>query len=324
MLVGNRMDKNMKKIKNIEENIEKNINKNTVICIIGPTASGKTGLSIKLANKLNTEIISADSMQIYRGLNIGSAKVTEKEADGIKHHLIDIVDMDENFSVSEYKKKCYDAIDSVIAKGKTPVIVGGTGLYISAVVKDMTFNKENIDVEYRSKLYELARLNSNEYVHDILFKLDPVSASNIHPNNLKRVIRAIEMFKNNNIKSLHIKNDELNIPKYNFKIFCIDTDKELLNERINLRVDQMVNLGLVKEAKMVYNLNNCTAKQSIGYKEIFPYFENIKTLDECIDDIKLKTRQYAKRQRTWFKRLNPIYIKLSDKVVEEILENVYE
>lgn len=279
-----------------------------VICIVGPTASGKTVMSVALAKKVNGEIISADSMQIYKELNVATAKVTESETQGIPHHLIDICDITDSFSVADFKELCYDKINDILSRGKVPIIVGGTGLYVSAVVNDMQFDKQDIDEEYRNELYELAKQKSNEYVHSILEEIDEESAKQIHPNNLKRVVRAIEIAKNSNkLKSLHMieENERINSEnkKYEFKIYALNFTREKLYERINFRVDEMVKDGLIDEAKKVYDMNlpsNVTCMQAIGYKEIFPYFDGIKNLEECIDKLKNETRKYAKRQLTWF------------------------
>ncbi len=305
---------------------------NNVICIVGPTASGKTSLSVELAKRINGEIISADSMQIYKKLNIGTAKVTEEEMQGIPHHLLDIIPPEQDFSVADFKRLCFEKIDEIIKKNKIPIIVGGTGLYVSSVILDMNFEEQKIDEKYRNELYELADKFSNEYVHNLLKEVDQRSANEIHPNNLKRVIRALEMYKLNKIKSNHMDEEKERInnltPKYNFKLFCLKLDKEMLHNRINIRVDQMIKQGLEEEAKLVYKLPNCTAKQAVGYKEFFRYFENKINLNEVVEDIKLKTRQYAKRQMTWFKKMpKVIYLDAmdtKDKIIEEIMVNIYE
>lgn len=303
-----------------------------VICIVGPTASGKTSLSVELAKKINGEIISADSMQIYKYLNVGTAKVTEDEMQGIVHHMINIVSPEQDFSVADFKNMCYKKIDEIIKRGKTPIIVGGTGLYVSSVILDMNFEEQKIDTEYRDELYKIAKEFSNQYVHDLLKEVDFRSANEIHPNNLKRVIRALEMYKFNKTKSNHIEEEKKRIsnnkPKYDFKLFCLRLDKEILHERINKRVDNMIQEGLEEEAKVVYKLPTCTAKQAVGYKEFFEYFENKIDLNRVVEDIKLKTRQYAKRQMTWFKKMpNVVYLNAmdtKDKIIEEIMVNVYE
>lgn len=308
--------------------------KKKVICIVGPTASGKTSLSIELAKKIDGEIISADSMQIYKGLDIGTAKVTEKEAKGIPHHLIDICNIEDKFSVADFKQMCYDKIDEIISRGKTPIIVGGTGLYVSSIVDNMNFTDEKIDFEYRNYLEDLAKEKSNEYVHSILERLDPESAKIIHPNNLKRVIRAIEIAKNSQeIKSIHMQKEETRkkteSSKYDFYVFCIDFERESLYERINLRIDIMINDGILKEAKKVYDMKlnkDSTCMQAIGYKEFFPYFDGKDTLENCIEKLKKDTKNYAKRQVTWFKnKLDCIYLDAKDNkkdMIKNILNNL--
>lgn len=295
--------------------------KKKVICIVGPTASGKTGLGIELAKKINAEIISADSMQIYKGLNIGTAKVTQKEADGIKHHLIDICDIHTKFSVAEFKNMCYDKINEILKKGKNVIIVGGTGLYISSIVYNMNFEEQKIDFEYRKSLEELAKNTSNEEVYKILKEIDPISAQNIHPNNLKRVIRAIEIAKNSTVlKSEHMENEKNRIEKteslFDFLVFYLDLDRETLYDRINKRVDIMMEEGLLDEAKSVYDMNlskDNTCMQAIAYKEFFPYFKGEISLEEAIEKLKLESRRYSKRQVTWFKnKLKPIYLNGKD------------
>lgn len=248
-------------------------------------------------------------MQIYKELSVGTAKVKEEEKQGITHHLIDICSIKEKFSVAEFKEMCYDKIIDIISREKTPVIVGGTGLYVSSVVDNMSFEEEVVDEEYRNYLYELAKLKSNEYVYEILKSIDPETASNVHPNNLKRVIRAIEIAKNTSkLKSEHMKEEIERIqkqqPDFKFLIFYIHYNRNVLYERINKRVDTMIKDGLLEEAKMVYDMNlptSCTCMQSIGYKEFFPYFEGEISLSEAIEKLKLETRKYAKRQETWFK-----------------------
>ena len=216
-----------------------------VICIVGPTASGKTGLAIELAKKIDAEIISADSMQIYKGLDVGTAKVTKEEAQGIPHHMIDICNPDESFSVADFKSMCYDKIDDIVKRGKKVIIAGGTGLYVNSVVYDMNFEDEDTDLSYRKELEDIANTKGKEYLYDMLLKVDKESASKIHMNNVKRVIRALEIAKKTNmLKSEHMKKEkeriEKNSPKYEFIVFCIEQDREYLYNRINLRVDLMV------------------------------------------------------------------------------------
>lgn len=308
--------------------------KNKVICIVGPTASGKTGLSIELAKKINAEIISADSMQIYKELNVGTAKVTEDEMQGIKHHLINVCEITDKFSVADFKAMCYDKIDEILSRNKNVIICGGTGLYISAIVDDMNFTEEEIDFEYREYLEKLAKENSNEYVHNLLKEIDPKSADEIHPNNLKRVIRALEIAKNSNkLKSLHMEEEKERIKnkssKYEFLVYYIAHDREYLYERINKRVDIMVKDGILDEALKIYNMNldkNNTCMQAIGYKEFFPYFKGEDTLQNCILKLKQETRRYAKRQMTWFKnKLDIIYLngkRNTNELVNDIIKSM--
>lgn len=308
--------------------------KNKIICIVGPTASGKTGLSIELAKKIDAEIISADSMQIYKDLDIGTAKVTEEEMQGIKHHLINICEITDKFSVADFKSMCYDKINEILSRNKNVIICGGTGLYISAIVDDMNFNEEKTDIEYRDYLENLAKEKSNEYVHDLLKKIDPKSAMIIHPNNLKRVIRALEIAKNSDkLKSAHMDEEKERIKsrpsKYEFLIYYINHDREYLYDRINKRVDIMVDNGVVDEAFKIYNMNldrDNTCMQAIGYKEFFPYFNGEDTLENCILKLKQETRRYAKRQITWFKnKLDIIYLdgkKSTNELANDIIKSM--
>lgn len=310
------------------------MNKKKVICIVGPTASGKTGLGIELAKKINGEVISADSMQIYKNLNVGTAKVTEEEAQGIKHHIIDICDVNEKFSVADFKTMCYDKIEEIINQGKTPIIVGGTGLYVSSVVDNMNFEEIEIDLEYRKELENIAKEKGSDYLYNMLLEIDPESTKDIHKNNVKRVIRALEIAKNSSkLKSKHMEEESIRKnteeSKYDFLVFCIEWPRELLYDRINMRVDIMAKDGLVDEAKYVYDLNldsECTCMQAIGYKEFFPYFEGKNTLYECIEKLKQETRKYAKRQMTWFNnKLSCIYLNgqdSKDNMIDEIIKNM--
>lgn len=292
--------------------------KPVIYCIVGPTASGKTNFSIELAKKIDAEIISADSMQIYKKLDIGSAKPTKEEQSKIKHHLIDFLDINETYSVAKYKDDCYKKIDEILKKNKNVIIAGGTGLYISSVVKDMQFideNQEEEKKEYREYLYDLLEKTSKEYLHDMLKKVDIVSANEIHKNNIRRVIRALEIYKFSQKKrSDHLKKEKDRIEektnaKYIFKIFWLNYKRDILYERINRRVDLMLKEGLEEEAKMVYNLKlekNATCMQAIGYKEFFNYFEQKESFEEVVEKLKKNTRNYAKRQETWFKKIEGI------------------
>lgn len=279
-----------------------------IICIVGPTASGKTSLAIALAKKHNGEIISADSMQIYKGMDIGTAKPSLEELDMVPHHMIDFLPPDKNFSVSDYVKLASEIIEHIVSRGRTPFIVGGTGLYIKSLVDGLSFSGEGCDEAYRSELKDFADKNGNEALWRILKESDPVRADEIHPNNIKRVIRALEIYKQTGIPmSCHRGENRVSQPRYNPLFIGLSfSDRSTLYGRINDRVDNMFSLGLRSEAGNIINLGlpeNCTAMQAIGYKE-FRFFN----CDEVIsDEIKKNSRNYAKRQLTWFsadKRIN--------------------
>lgn len=262
-----------------------------VIVICGPTAVGKTKLSVELAKYLNGEIINADSTQIYRLMNIGTAKVTEEEKEGIPHHLFDIKNIDEEYTVYDYQRDCRKIIDDIISRGKTPILVGGTGLYIKAALYDYNFNDE--DKSYTYDEY------TNEALYQELLKVDP--NTDIHPNNRKRVERAITYYRNHN-KPMS-SNEKSENKLYDVVFIGLTTDRELLYDRINKRVDKMVADGLIEEAKSLYDLHidSRALLTPICYKELFMYFEGILTLDESLDLIRQRSRKYAKRQYTWFK-----------------------
>lgn len=280
------------------------VNKSKILIICGATASGKTALAVECAKLLNSEVISADSLYIYKGLNIGTAKPNEVEMDGIKHHLIDVVDAKENFSVSDYKEIAQPIIDHLIAKGKVPIICGGTGFYVNSLLYDLSYGNGSANLEAREKYKKLAEERGNEYVYDILLKNDPESAKKLHFNDVKRVIRALEIYESGNLKS-EIKDDFT--PKYDYKAFAVDFPREKLYDRINRRVDLMFESGLLDEIKTLLDneidkTNQCM--QGIGYKEVFDYLDGKINLNELKELIKLNTRHYAKRQITFFKRLN--------------------
>ena len=260
-----------------------------VIAIIGPTCVGKTKMSVELAKKFNGEVINADSTQVFKDLNIATAKITEEEKEGIVHHLFDIKDINEDYTVFDYQKDTRALIDDIISRGKTPILCGGTGLYVKAALYDYEFKEENNKGDY-SKY-------SNDELYEILLKIDPNTA--IHKNNRKRVERAIDCFNQNGFVPSSKKSDKL---LYDTFFIGLTTDRDYLYERINYRVDVMVNNGLLDEAKWVYETNVRTkaVMTPIGYKELFPYFEGKSSLEECLDLIKRNSRRYAKRQYTWF------------------------
>lgn len=301
--------------------------KNKILIIAGPTAVGKTSLSIKLAKELNGEIVSTDSMQIYKYMDIGSAKITRDEMEGIPHHMIDVVDPGTSFSVAEYKEIATKCINDIISRGKLPILVGGTGLYINALTCNMNFTEAESDNEYRKELEELADKNGNIFIHEMLKDIDPISYKEIHFNNRKRVIRALEVFKltNKPFSSFNSGDDFYNCP-YDVRYYVINMDRSKLYERINLRVDIMLEKGLIDECiklkDMGYN-SLMQSMQGIGYKEIFYYLENKISYTEAIDMIKQGSRNYAKRQLTWFRRdPRAIFLNRDDMSEEEIFERI--
>lgn len=280
--------------------------KEKVLVIAGPTAVGKTDLSIKLAKELNGEIISTDSMQIYKYMDIGSAKITKEEMCGVPHHMIDVVDPSTPFSVADYKEMAQKCIDDIISRGKLPILTGGTGLYINALTCNMNFTEAENDLKYRSELEELAEKHGNEYIHNMLKDIDPISYKEIHYNNRKRVIRALEVYKltKKPFSSFNAGEEFYNGP-YDVTYYVLNMDREKLYNRINLRVDMMMDKGLLEECiklkEMGYN-SSVQSMQGIGYKEIFYYLENKISLNEAVEMIKQGSRNYAKRQLTWLRR----------------------
>lgn len=296
-----------------------------ILAVVGATASGKTSLGVELAKKYNGEVISADSMQIYKGLDIASAKPTTEEMQGIPHHLIDFLDRDVSFSVSDYVKLANEKIKDIISREKLPIIVGGTGLYIDSLLNNVKFSEGGSDEVYREKLYTIAREKGNEYLYNILLETDPVSAETIHMNNLVRVIRALEVFHVTGRRFSELKAESRLIESpYDSLIIGLNFhDRQILYDRINQRVDEMLKMGLVDEAKNVWKAGNQkTASNAIGYKELIPYFENTMTISECVDRIKQETRRYAKRQLTWFRKNTRIQWIFLDEINKksEILE----
>ena len=292
-----------------------------VLAIVGPTASGKTALAIKLAEKYNGEIISCDSMQIYKGMDIGTAKPTKDELERIPHHLIDIIEPNVNFSCAEYQTLAKGIIDDIIKRGKTPIFCGGTGLYLDSVLKIPSFQDTIKDEAYRKELEAFAEQNGADALHSLLKECDPESAEAIHKNNQKRVIRALEIFKCTGKKKSELdkKSKEIKPPYDSTVFFLTAKDRALLYSRIEKRVDMMIDDGLLDEARSLYEngylKEEYTSYGAIGYKELIPYIEGKATLESCIDELKLSTRHYAKRQLTWFSRnedYHQIFIDESD------------
>ena len=274
-----------------------------VVAIVGPTASGKTALSIQMAKKFNGEIINGDSMQIYKGLDIGTAKITEEEMEGIPHHLLSFKDPTESFSVAEYQVLVRKKISEIQSRGKLPIIVGGTGLYVQAALYDFQFTKEEVELEARKKYYDELATIGPEAMYKKLAMLDPEIANSIHPNNTRRVIRALEMIELHGVSKAAEEYNRGNIPLYHHLIIGLDMEREKLYERINLRVDLMMEKGLLEEVKYLWdqNIRDVQSVQAIGYKELYAYFDGFITLEEAIEQLKQNSRRYAKRQLTYFR-----------------------
>ena len=284
---------------------------NRLICICGPTASGKTALSVALAKQLHTEIISADSMQIYRGTNIGTAKPTAAERQGVPHHLLDVCAPGEPFSVARYVELADAAAQDVLSRGMVPIVAGGTGLYMDALIECSTFSGDETDLSVRKKYQRMAAELGNEAVHACLAKVDPEGADRLHPNNLKRVIRALEVYEQTGMtidafNRLHKRP----APKYAaLKIGICPAERQTLYDRIDLRVDQMLADGLLEETKRLLDSGVLagTAAQAIGYKELLGYLQGDAPLADCVALLKQRSRNYAKRQLTWLKRDDNIH-----------------
>jgi len=279
-----------------------------VIAIVGPTAVGKTALALELARRLDGEIISCDSMQIYKHMDIGTAKPTKEEMAEIPHHLIDIKEPNEDFSCADYAALAKAAINDIISRGKTPIFCGGTGLYLDSVIEIESFSSSVKNEEYRTELERVAGEQGAEYLHSMLREVDPKSAQEIHANNVKRVIRALEIYKCTGVpKSVWDEKSKEQKPPYDATVlFLTCANRELLVSRIEKRVDIMLDMGLINEAKYLYEngylKEGYTSYSAIGYKELLPYITGQDTLQSCVERLKISTRQYAKRQLTWFGR----------------------
>lgn len=275
-----------------------------VVVLIGPTAVGKTKMSIELAKRLQGEIINGDSMQIYKGLDIGTAKIRSEEMEGIPHHLIDIKEPYESFSVAEFQTLARSLITNITNRGKLPIIVGGTGLYIQSVIYDYQFSDAPSNDSYRQALEQC----SSDELYERLRHIDPISAERIHPNNVRRVIRALEIYHCTGKTMTEWLKEQKRQLVYNVALIGLTMEREKLYERINRRVDEMIAQGLIEEVKRLYDqgVRDCQAIQAIGYKELYAYFDGLITLEEAIEQLKQNSRRYAKRQLTWFRNQMPV------------------
>lgn len=290
-----------------------------VIVICGPTASGKSELALSLAKKLNTEIICADSLTVYKDLNIGTAKPNQLERESVVHHMLDVVNAFDNFSVGDYKDKAKPIMDNLINNGKIPIICGGTGFYINSLLFEMSYGKVSANAEVREKYLNLAKEYGNEYVYNILKEVDFKASEKIHFNDIKRVVRALEIYESGTKKSDIV--DKMT-SEYDYKAFSYQMPREELYNRINTRVDMMIQLGLISEVEKLVSLGLTDKNQSmqgIGYKELYLYLTKKISLDEAIELIKLNSRHYAKRQITFFKKLEGItYLNKNDQMNSNI------
>lgn len=299
-----------------------------VIVICGPTASGKTGLSIELAKKMDGEIISCDSMQIYKDMTIGTAKPTLEEMQGIKHYLIDFVSPDERYSVADFKKDAENAIKEVLEKGKVPIVVGGTGLYVDALVYNIQYPEIEIDLEYRKKLEERVEKEGLEKLYLEAQKIDKEAMEKISINDQKRIMRVLEIYHQTGKTKTELEAESRSIePQYDYLIYGIDMNRENLYDRINMRVDIMLEQGLIEEVKLLLEKYKHfpTAMQGLGYKEVACYLKGLLTKDEMIEILKRETRRYAKRQLTWFRKNKEIKwidgLLPKDENIQKILED---
>ena len=290
--------------------------KKTVVVIVGPTAVGKTKLSIDMAKRFNGEVISGDSMQVYRGMDIGTAKITEEETMGIPHHMIDIREPDEEFSVADFKTLVQKHIDEINNKGKLPIIVGGSGLYIQGALYNYHFSDRKRNQDITEKLEKELKEKGNDYLYNRLKEIDPNQAKKIHPNNYRRVIRALEVYELTGKTMTAYHQAQNNTPLYQIIYIGLEMDRELLYNQINRRVDMMLEEGLELEVYALYKqgFKDCQSMKAIGYKEFIPYFENEQSLERSIELLKRNSRRYAKRQMTWFKnKMNVNWYKINPK-----------
>ena len=300
--------------------------KNRILCIVGPTACGKTGLAVKLAARFGGEVVSADSMQAYRFMDIGTAKPTTEEREGVPHHMMDVCDPDEEYSVARYVEEACEVVDDILSRGRLPIVVGGTGLYVEALINGKAFSGESGDKALRGELNEYAAVHGRKALHEMLALHDPECAARIHVNDVKRVIRSLEIVKTTGMPvSAYNKSNLARKPRYDAAVISPDIQPRAeLYAKIDARVDKMIDRGLADEVKGItgrFRLSP-TAAQAIGYKEMFPYLDGKCTLGEATEAIKLNSRHYAKRQYTWFRRNPDIFLAAADgNNSQSILEN---
>lgn len=305
------------------------MNKIKLIVVAGPTASGKTSLALDIAERVGGEIVSADSMQIYKYMDIGTAKPTAEEQARAVHHLIDFADPARAFSVADYTELAHKTVADIVSRGKMPVVVGGTGLYINSLIDDVSFGEMEVDYKLREELSRIAEEEGGERLLEMLNEIDPVSAARMHPNNVRRIIRAIEFYRVSGIPiSKHQEETKKTVSRYEPIMFCVDWDREVLYERINKRVDIMIEDGLLDEVKNLLDMGytrELNSMQGIGYKELISYLDGECTLDEAIEAIKQGSRRYAKRQLTWFRRDKRIHwLKAGNDIADEAMKIINE
>ena len=306
--------------------------KNKLIILAGPTASGKTSVSIDLAKRIGGEIISADSMQVYKYMDVGTAKISVEEMQGVKHHLIDVLDPNEDFNIVKFQNMVKSSIEEIVKNEHIPILVGGTGFYIQSIIYDIDFNNEDDNSSIRKTLEEEYYTFGADFMYEKLKKIDSVSAQTIHKNNKKRIIRAIEFFLINNAPiSLHNESQRKKSSPYDYRFFVLNPPRDILYERINQRVDIMVRKGLVDEVKSLKERGLSKANismQGIGYKEVLEYLEGDTSLEAAIENIKQNTRHMAKRRVTWFKRekdviyVDPFSFESNEKIVDYMMEKI--
>ena len=305
--------------------------KRPLIVLTGPTAVGKTSLSISLAKAVNGEIISADSMQVYKKMDIGSAKIRPEEMQGVKHYLVDVLEPEEEFHIVKFQQMAKEAMEEIYEKGKIPILVGGTGFYIQAVTRDIDFTEAQQENTYRAELEKLAETEGAEYLHDRLKEVDPASADTIHANNVKRVIRALEYYEQTGEKiSAHNEAERAKTSPYHFFYYVLNTDRAVLYERIEKRIDEMMEEGLVEEVRQLQAMGcrrDSVAMQGLGYKEILAYLNGEMSLETAVNILKRDTRHFAKRQLTWFRRERDVrflYLPEFDNDRERVLEHILQ